>query len=452
VTAELLARTGALLGLERFARRVAAFADIAGEDILQFARPCVLDAVACAAAGRQSTSYSLHAAALGPLLGADRQEAQVWFANRRAGLAEAAYLNSVAVSAHDLDDGNRTAVGHPGGAVVPAVLALAEHLGVEGDLRPAIAAGYEVGIRLAASRRIDAVPTMATGRWAGIAVAAAAGVLSGWSAARLADAMAHAGSLSPQLVHPDARATDGLKEGTPWGVIAGLAAWRLTAAGMPAPLQLLERQPEFDGAEPDDGASPAITETYFKRYACCRWIHPILDLLHEDPALADIDPAEIEAIEVTTFARGLSLSNDPAPATIEDAHYSFPFCTALGVLGTRDDFLPLRLETLRRPDVLRLSRLVTISVDERFTAEFPARTPGRIAITSRGRTHVAEAITARGDPILPFDAMELAAKRRALLSPLGVADPGELVPAGGPIRLIDLLPILRSSFIERSSP
>ncbi len=452
MTAELLSRTGAPLAIERFARRISAFADLAGEDVLGFARPCILDAVACAAAGRRSASYPIHAAAVGPLLGSERQEARVWFDGRLAGLAEASYLNSVAVSADDLDDGNRTAVGHPGGAVVPAVLALAEHLGIDGDLRPAIVAGYEVGIRLAAARRIDVVPTMATGRWAGIAVAAAASVLSGWSGGRLADAMAHAGSLSPQLVHPDVRATDGLKEGTPWAVVAGLAAWRLTAAGMPAPLQLLERQPEFEGTDPGDSETPAIAETYFKRYACCRWIHPILDMLHEDPALAAINPAEIEAIEVTTFARGLTLSNEPVPATLEDAHYSFPFCTALGVLGTRDDFLPLRLETLRRPDVLRLSRLVTLSIDDRFTADFPARTPGRIAITTRGGTHIAEAITARGDPILPFDATELASKHSALLAPFGHPDPGYGLPAVGPIRVVDILPILSSSLLERSAP
>lgn len=451
MTAELLSRAGAPLAIERFARRISAFADLAGEEVLRFARPCVLDAVACAAAGRRSASYPIHAAAIGPLLGTDRQEARVWFGDRRAGLAESAYLNSVAVSADDLDDGNRAAVGHPGGAVVPAVLALAEHLDVGGDLRPAIAAGYEVGIRLASARRIDAVPTMATGRWAGIAVAAAAGVLSGWPAARLADSMAHAGSLSPQLVHPDARATDGLKEGTPWAVVAGLAAWRLTAAGMPAPLQLLERQPEFEGAEPAEGATAAIAETYFKRYACCRWIHPILDLIYEDPALAAIDPAEIEAIDVTTFARGLTLSNDPAPATLEDAHYSFPFCTALGVLGDRDDFLPLRPETLRRPEVLRLARRVTLSVDDRFTAEFPARTPGRIAITARGRTHVAKATTARGDPALPFDAEQLSAKHQVLLAHSGLPDPGDVVPVTGPIRVSDLLPIVSSSILERSA-
>jgi 2-methylcitrate dehydratase PrpD len=139
----------------------------------------------------------------------------VWFAGRRAGRLTAAYLNSLAVSAHDLDDGHRGAIGHPGGAVIPAVLAELDLAELDPaapavDLLDAVVVGYEAAVRIAEARDPGRFTRSATGRWASFAAAAVSCFVHNDPPATLAHALAHAGSLAPQLSPPDPRAVDGL--------------------------------------------------------------------------------------------------------------------------------------------------------------------------------------------------------------------------------------------------
>jgi 2-methylcitrate dehydratase PrpD len=220
------------LTLDRFAAELHAFAGgITGPERAG-ARRCLADALACAAAGAAVPAHDRSRSALCDVDGAG-SPVPVWFTGTRAGLLTAAYLNSVAVSAHDLDDGHRGAMGHPGGAVIPAVLAEAELTGSTVDVLGAVVFGYEAALRIAEARDPALFERSATGRWASLGAAAVSCFLHGDPAGTLAHALAHAGSLAPQLSPPDPRAVDGLKEGTPWAVVAGLVAARLARAGIP---------------------------------------------------------------------------------------------------------------------------------------------------------------------------------------------------------------------------
>lgn len=432
--------------LERLAEYLVDFAQhrICADD-LSAARSCLLDAVACAAVGVGSETYDASRWALSGLFGASGKPVTQWYSNDAVGLLEAAYLNSVAVSGHDLDDGNRNAVGHPGGAVVPAVLALAEYLGYDGDLLKPIVVGYEAGVRMAEARVVDHVPTMATGRWAPFAVAAAAGIMTGQDASTLAQAMAHAGSLAPQLVHPDLRGTDGLKEGTPWAVVAGLMGHRLANSGIPGPTYLMERQPEYiDALLTLDSSRSAISDTYFKRYACCRWIHPAMDILFDILQTEQLEPETIEVIEVLTFARSLTLSNDPHPTTLEAAHYSFPFCVALAVCAGPTAFLPITTASLERDDVSRLADKVRVVEYAPFNSDFPARTPARVRVTTATGQYEREVSTAAGDPGLPFSVETLHAKHTQLMAQRDHPPLEDILEPNGLVTIEALLPLLKS--------
>ena len=77
----------------------------------------------------------------------------------------------------DLDDGHRQAGGHPGAAIVPAVLAAATAADANGrDVVAALCAGYEVAVRVAGARNFSRLDTLSTGRWCAYGVAAAAGL------------------------------------------------------------------------------------------------------------------------------------------------------------------------------------------------------------------------------------------------------------------------------------
>lgn len=437
-----------MLTIERFATELRAFAGTITGAERTAARACVADALACAAAGVSAPAHTAATAALSDLdQCGDTRPATVWFTGARAGVLAAAYLNSVAVSAHDLDDGHRGAIGHPGGAVIPAVLAELEVTGSTVDMMDAVAFGYEAALRVAEARDPARYERTATGRWASHAAAAASWLIHGDPSSALAHALAHAGSLAPQLSPPDPRAVDGIKEGTPWAVVAGLMAARLARARVPGPLYLLERDSAYGPGDLDRIAvrrPGAVTRAYFKRYACCRWIHPVLDCLLDMYPGAPLPPSElarIDAVEVVTFGRSLRLTNRPDPRTLEEAHYSFPFCVALALTAGADALLPIRPEALRDPATVDLAKRVRLATDPAHDAAFPARTPATVRVHTAGGTRVRGAPTALGDPGLPMPAEALRHKHRLLTvrhGPAVTAALARLLDPGVPVDFHEL--------------
>lgn len=438
------------LRLETFASQLAA---VSSADISATARrkalDCLADALACAALGRRLPIYQQSAAALSDAFGAAVATGTAWFERSRQNPFLAVYLNSLAVSADDLDDGNRSAAGHPGGAVIPAVLAEIEASELwDADLLGAIVVGYEAGVRIARARDTPRLATLATGRWAGFAAAAASCWLTGENGEVFAAALAHAGSLAPQLVAPDARRPDGLKEGTPWAVAAGLLAARLARAGVAAPTYLLEVHPDF-GPLPAGGTAfdgtPVIEQTYFKRYACCRWIHPVIDALTALHSTEPLDIPAIRRIEVVTFTRGLTLTNRPRPRSLEEAHYSFPFCAALSLVHGVESLMPITAGSLQDRRVTELAARVSLRADPVLDRSFPARTPAAVRVHTATGVREMSVDTAQGDPTLPFAPGVMRAKRRMLLRSL----PGpqalalEAVLKGPEIRVKELLALLK---------
>ena len=77
----------------------------------------------------------------------------VWFSTAKVPASAAVLANCTAASLLDLDDGHRAATGHPGAAIIPSCLAVAEDVGASWDeLVAAIVVGYEVAVRVAAGR------------------------------------------------------------------------------------------------------------------------------------------------------------------------------------------------------------------------------------------------------------------------------------------------------------
>ena len=74
---------------------------------------CMLDLIASAVAGAQSDAAVIVRGSA-KRLGA-KGKADIWFGGGRYQAAAAAFVNSTAASALDVDDGHRMAGGHPGG-------------------------------------------------------------------------------------------------------------------------------------------------------------------------------------------------------------------------------------------------------------------------------------------------------------------------------------------------
>jgi len=388
-----------------------------GAAVAGAAANALIDLIGCAAGGfdseaaRATRQTAVQIYADGP--------AAVWFGPARLRAEGAAMANSTAASALDLDDGHRRAGGHPGAAIVPTVLAVGPQAGASGqDLIAALAAGYEVAVRVAAARDFKRLDTLSTGRWCAYGTVAAAGLLGRDDPVILAQAFAIAGVLSPGLSAAGYSTVMGnqAKEGIPWAVMTGLTALELARRGFTGPLDILDHPDYFDAAAITAGlgTGSALNSLYFKPYACCRWIHAALDAtinLAKDhhPAVDDI-----RTVDVFTFERTLRLNNYADPATLEGAQYSLPFCLAVAAIGGAEALMPLSPDWLHRPDVVALAGRVNLHVDPELDARFPDETGARVCLQTAGGTLQQTVRHPLGDPANPMDRARLTAKFKKL--------------------------------------
>jgi 2-methylcitrate dehydratase PrpD len=304
----------------------------------------------------------------------------------------------------------------------------------------AIAAGYEIGVRVAVGR-----PGYApSGAWSPFAVIAAAGCLRGTGAGPLAHALAIAAQCAPSLPGLAGLMGSDVKEGIPWGAATGMTALFLAEAGFTGPLGIFDEPSLFarERIVGGLGGEPLIGGTYFKPYACCRHIHAPLDAYAALAARNALAPAEIASVEVHTYGATFNLSNRAAPRDLVEAQYSVPFCIALLALHGRDALLPMDRECLDDRAARDFAGRVMIHRDAAIDALFPAQSPARVVVnTSRGRFESPVTVP-RGDPSTPLSWDELRAKlvaaTKRVLAPVRQ---DELLRALDSLRDGDLVPL-----------
>jgi 2-methylcitrate dehydratase PrpD len=396
--------------------------DTVDDRVQQAALRTLLDTIGVAAIGSMTSGGRASFDAAPAVWGSGRS--RVWFSGRQLTAPGAVFVNATYAASLDLDDGHRGAAGHPAAAIVPAVLALAGDRALPASrLLTAIALGYEVAVRVAASRDVNALRTTDSGLWCGYGTAAAAAWLLGCSAPIAAHAMAISGQTATgQYATGWTRLGHTVKEGIPWAAANGVQAAFLAAAGHTGPTDLLDEASVYDRTKLlDRSRSWAVEQAYFKRYSCCRWAHAAIDaalLLQEEHVLVG---SEIDEILVETFERAITLPNQPAPTSNEAAQYSIPFCVAVALLHGKAALLPLEDRYLADPAVLALASRVTLKTSPRYAGAFPSTTPATLSIVSGGRRFALEVVRPKGEPTNPMSGEELAHKFEALTSRLPIS-------------------------------
>ena len=375
---------------------------------------CVLDCVASAVAGARSPgALAARTAAFSAFGKEDR--ASVWFTGRKAPAVAAILGNTAASSILDLDDGHRAATGHPGAAIVPSCLAVAEEQGSSWEeLITAIVVGYEISVRIAAGRDFSRLDTMSTGKWCNYGVSAAIGLLRRLDRLQLVQAMAVSGVYGPNQSAAGYSKVMGnhAKEGIPWSSVTGCIAVSLAEAGFTGPTDIIDHPIYFDRASilRGLGRSFAIDGVYFKPYSCCRWAHAAID------GLADVLSGEglrweaVQSVEVHTFERALKLNNEPDPSTLEGAQYSVPFVLGVAAVEGVSALLPLREDSLHKAEIVDFANRVTLLVDEEIDRSFPTQTGARVVLKTATGQHVRKVLHPLGDPANPMSRDQLIAK------------------------------------------
>jgi len=401
-------------------RKLAAYVVAARQQALapearQAACRCILDLIAAAAAGIDAPGpRAVRKTAVAVIADGDHP---VWFTGTRTGLAGAAWCNSAAAAALDLDDGNRLARGHPGAAVIPAAIAAAQAVGASTEaLLQAIVVGYEVGVTVGASRRFYAN----TGMWSCYGVVAAVGFLRGTPLEQLAHAFAIAGMSAPNQLHVGAGPMQvfpvgsDVKEGIPWSTLTAINAVLLAEAGSTGPLNVLDGEAHYSS---DDfanlGSRLHICGTYFKFQSCCRHVHAPVDALCGLIDRYGLDPRKINAVEVRSYSGALRLANPPEPVNFVDIQFSIPYCLGLAALQGPEALLPLTDDALGREDASAFARKVTLVLDPDLERAFPAQTLTRVVLSCGGKLYESPVTAPRGEASAPPTWDELEEKLRS---------------------------------------
>ena len=338
----------------------------------------------------------------------------------------AALVNGGAAHALEFDDSHKQTLYHPGVPAVAAGLAAAQLADADGiTLLTGMVAGYEAGIRVAASLGPVHYRIWHTTGTAGcFAAAAAAARVLGLSSTQTANAFGLAGTQAAGLweVLPDAPAAKNLHPGR--AAHSGLLAALLARQGVAGPASILEGSRGVFAAMVPEGADAGactdglgerwrIREITFKAYPICG--HAMTPVEAALRIRAGLGTAEVRRVVVHSNAISIRVAGNPDPHDGYAAKFSIPYCVAVALLKgrvTQAEFEPTVIEDKAVRDLMRRVELVADPEYDRI-----ARTirPARLdAFLDDGRTLGAVSETRRGDPEQPLSGDELRAKFRAL--------------------------------------
>jgi 2-methylcitrate dehydratase PrpD len=210
--------------------------------------------------------------------------------------------------------------------------------------------------------------------------------------------------------------------------LTGLAAVDLAAHGFVGPLDLWDHPNYYRSQEITNGFGEdwTILRTYFKPYACCRWLHAALDAW-QTLVEQGLSPSEVERVDVFTFNRAINLNNHPDPTSLEQAQFSLPFCLAVLALEGPQALLPMSADLLGRPQLVAFARKVSLHHDPVLEAGFPDRSGARMAVHTAKGVFSKQVERPRGDPANPLSADELTSKFYRLAGVLGGREKAEAV-------------------------
>jgi 2-methylcitrate dehydratase PrpD len=392
--------------------------DDVSDDVAETLRRRVLDTLGAIAAGHRvervdvTTTYAVDRYASGECLVLDGDD-------RRLTLEGAAFANGMAANALDIDDGNRIAEGHPAACVVPSALAAVEERDATvGDLLDAVLVSYEVAARTALTLKRWTGMYNGSGSWGAVGAAAAVSRARGYdrettaAALEIAEYNAPIAPVMRAVANPGSAMT---KDGIGWGGYAGATAAELADRGLDGSGAVFD-EPDADVAALDTlGEEYLLTESYYKPYPGCRWIHSGVDAAFALLAEHSVAVDEIEEVRAYSHWKACELGTR-RPSNPDEAEYSYPYMLAVAIV--KNDWLtPADFDEARRTDerVLELVDRVRLVHDEEAQELYSGKSTSRVEIDTADRTYASGLTSPRGSRERPLTDEEFFEKQRVLI-------------------------------------
>ena len=366
----------------------------------------------------------------------NKPESSVACCREMVSAENAAFVNGTFGHGFEMDDVYAPALAHPGPAVVPAALAIAERDGCSGeDFLLAVVAGYEVmgrcGYALSPSQLYRGFhPTSAAGPLGSVT---ATGKLMGLDA----DTMVHALAVSASFC---SGVTECYKSGGEVkryhggiGAQGGIRAAMLAKMGLTGPSTVLEgplgMRAFSDTYTPEvitDGLGErfVVADIWTKKYSCNGMIHAPVDGIEAIRARRPFGAADIERIDVGSNQHAVNeVGSIRLPKDMFGFQFSMNYALALQVVKGSNDFDAYIEENLRDPQIVSLAEFIFTDTDEEVQSWFPETLGARVTIKFKDGSVEEELIRdCRGSPGNPITAEELETKARNIASMSMTAD------------------------------
>ncbi|MBP0493755.1 MmgE/PrpD family protein [Pararoseomonas indoligenes] len=404
--------------LQDLAEWVAAADGAAGDGVVESALACsALDWAGALIAGTAHDLYPRYIAAFAAMAAPGAVGCAVAGDVRGWAPVEAAAANAAISHLWEFDDSHRAAMMHPGITVWPAVVALAQaRPGVTvADMRAAVLAGYEAGLRIGAHLgKAHAATNHVTATAGTFGAAAAAARLLRLDAAATLSAFGHTGTQAAGLWQfLEDGATEAKAVHPAAAVRNGVTAAMLAEAGIPGAAHVLEGRRGMLAAwklTPEPGASlapegpPMILTATIKGWPVCGQMHSLLDATQDLVRKAGLRAEEIATVRAEAPQALLDVAGLRRPANTGDAKFSTSFCLALMLSGGDLSFTGFDGRAVRDEAVQALADRIEVQAIPEFSARYPRERPARITVTTgNGRALSEERSFRRGDPEAPWE-------------------------------------------------
>ncbi|MGD9040939.1 MAG: MmgE/PrpD family protein [Desulfobacteraceae bacterium] len=339
----------------------------------------------------------------------------------------AALVNGASSHMVEMDDLHRESIFHPAAPIMPAVFAAAEREKASGkDLIVAIAAGYEVGIRVAVAVGQSHYQHWHTTSTCGtFGAAAGAAKILGLDEKQVVWALGSAGTQASGLWEflVESAMSKQLHPGK--AALNGLLSALLAQKGFTGARKILEGEKGFFRATCEDfdqekslaglGKNFLFERNSLKYYASCGHTHSAIESILQATEANPMDAGEIERVDVSVYQAALDLLEKVEPSTPYVAKFSLPFCVATalkyGHVST-GDFIETRLQD---PELLQLMEQIEIHSDPQLSLQYPAKWPARVEIITRdGKSLRGSSDYPKGDPENPLEERDVIEKFRDL--------------------------------------
>ncbi|RUX35759.1 MmgE/PrpD family protein, partial [Mesorhizobium sp. M4A.F.Ca.ET.050.02.1.1] len=346
------------------------------DDVLHKAKLIILDTIGCIIAGANTSLGEKILAAYDS--GNKTSGCCVPGASCQMAPSLAAKVNAWLADVLDYED---VAVGHPSATVIPAALAMAEHLNASPkQFLAGVVAGYEAGIRVhdATLASPEVYRRFAVYHaWHGIAAGAAAMVVSGGTEEQFRSALGHAAANTsvPLWYVQYGRPAHALKANYGQMALGGIDAAICARRDIIGPFAMVsdaERgfariigSDRFDPTQLSNGLKQVwrIRESSLKAFPCCGFLHTTIDAISTLVNANQIDHNNVDRVQIRSFARISEWFSDSAPATDIDAQLSVEYVSAMALLSKepgREWYSPCLMTS---PAVTGLMTKIEIEID-----------------------------------------------------------------------------------------